>query len=281
MFDESLVILADICVLDESSSFVPDIKYGSNGKFTWNINNIGIFKEVLRTHKLTSPNFTVEKRNLRVVAYQTKINGVEYLSIGVDGKDNEKLASFEDRSCWCMFKVSVLNQKSGCDSIHRDNYGRVEGRMDGNFGDKLIGWSDYMEMSRFIGLDNGFVVDDTVVICVSFHAMQESSNSTMLSGCLSGKNCVGENKSDRYSGKFMWTIKNFTRLKDVLKKRKITGVDAKSPRFQIGNQDLRLVVYPRGNIYKSYACYNLLTVPSSMGNCMEVSNSGHIIRNTC
>ncbi|KAL2471897.1 TRAF-like family protein [Abeliophyllum distichum] len=47
-------------------------------------------------------------------------------------------------------------------------------------------------------------------------------------------------------GKFTWRIENFTRLKDLLKKRKITGLCVKSRRFQIGNRDCRLIIYPRG-----------------------------------
>ena len=49
-----------------------------------------------------------------------------------------------------------------------------------------------------------------------------------------------------YSGRFVWRIDNFTRLKDLLKKRKITGLCVKSRRFQVGGRDCRLIVYPRG-----------------------------------
>lgn len=49
-----------------------------------------------------------------------------------------------------------------------------------------------------------------------------------------------------FQGKFTWRIDNFTRLKDLLKKRKITGLCIKSKRFQVGGRDCRLIVYPRG-----------------------------------
>ena len=49
-----------------------------------------------------------------------------------------------------------------------------------------------------------------------------------------------------YGGKFVWRIDHFTRLKDLLKKRKITGLCIKSRRFQVGGRDLRLIIYPRG-----------------------------------
>ena len=57
------------------------------------------------------------------------------------------------------------------------------------------------------------------------------------------KNGVG---GDGYAGKFVWRIEAFTRLKDLLKKRKITGLCIKSRRFTVGGRDCRLIVYPRG-----------------------------------
>ena len=47
----------------------------------------------------------------------------------------------------------------------------------------------------------------------------------------------------------MWKIEHFTRLKELLKKRKITGLCIKSRRFQVGCRDCRLIVYPRGALY--------------------------------
>ena len=54
---------------------------------------------------------------------------------------------------------------------------------------------------------------------------------------------------DAYQGKFTWKIEHFTRLKELLKKRKITGLCIKSRRFQVGSRDCRLIVYPRGTTY--------------------------------
>lgn len=59
-----------------------------------------------------------------------------------------------------------------------------------------------------------------------------------------GKPALGS--SEPFQGKFTWRIDNFTRLKDLLKKRKITGLCIKSKRFQVGGRDCRLIVYPRG-----------------------------------
>ena len=52
--------------------------------------------------------------------------------------------------------------------------------------------------------------------------------------------------ADAYHGTFVWRIEHFTRLKDLLKKRKITGLCIKSRRFSVGGCTCRLIVYPRG-----------------------------------
>ena len=47
-------------------------------------------------------------------------------------------------------------------------------------------------------------------------------------------------------GRFVWRLDNFTKLKDVLKKRKMSGLSVKSRRFLVGGRYCRLIVYPRG-----------------------------------
>ena len=51
---------------------------------------------------------------------------------------------------------------------------------------------------------------------------------------------------DVYQGRFTWKIEHFTRLKELLKKRKITGMCVKSRCFQVGGRECRLIIYPRG-----------------------------------
>ncbi|MCL7025321.1 hypothetical protein MKW94_025380 [Papaver nudicaule] len=215
-----------------------------SGKFTWKVNNFSLFKEMIKTQKIMSPVFPAGECNLRISVYQSSVNGIEYLSMCLESKDTDK-ALLSDRSCWCLFRMSVLNQKAGFNHMHRDSYGRFAG--DNRFGDNTsLGWNDYMKMSDFTGLDNGFLVDDTAVFSTSFHVIKESSNFTKNGGLLGVRNGSGSRKSDGHLGKFTWRIENFTKLKDLLKKRKITGLCVKSRRFQIGNRDCRLIVYPRG-----------------------------------
>ncbi|XP_026387623.1 uncharacterized protein LOC113282768 isoform X1 [Papaver somniferum] len=286
---DSLLITADILVLNESVSFTRDNSNNNNvnnnnsnelqqqqqqstptlpsslssssspsvavvgpsaradvlsGKFTWKVNNFSLFKEMIKTQKIMSPVFPAGECNLRISVYQSSVNGIEYLSMCLESKDTDK-ALLSDRSCWCLFRMSVLNQKAGFNHMHRDSYGRFAG--DNRFGDNTsLGWNDYMKMSDFIGPDNGFLVDDTAVFSTSFHVIKESSNFTKNGGLLGVRNGSGSRKSDGHLGKFTWRIENFTKLKDLLKKRKITGLCVKSRRFQIGNRDCRLIVYPRG-----------------------------------
>lgn len=150
-----------------------------------------------------------------------------------------------DRGCWCLFRVSILNQKPGGSHIHKDSYGR--------FGadNASLGWGDYIKMDDFLAADGGYLLDGAVVFSASVHVIKESNSFTRslpmiagMSGAGSGR--AGARKSDGHFGKFVWRIENFTRLKELLKKRKITGLCIKSRKFQVGNRDCRLIVYPRG-----------------------------------
>ncbi|CAA6670482.1 unnamed protein product [Spirodela intermedia] len=274
---ESLVVTADILVLDESVSFSRDIVphsdhhhhhqaqssaavAGLEAPFTWKVHNFSLFREMIKTQKIMSPVFPAGECNLRISVYQSSVSGIEYLSMCLESKDAEKSLLPSDRSCWCLFRMSVLNQRqssgasSGGNHVHKDSYGRFAA--DSKGGDNTsLGWNDYMKMADFMSTENGYLVDDTAVFSASFHVIKESSNFSKSVNCsgsiaqgTSGRTGVGggARKSDGHFGKFTWRIENFTRLKDLLKKRKITGLCVKSRRFQIGNRDCRLIVYPRG-----------------------------------
>ncbi|PHT44930.1 hypothetical protein CQW23_14088 [Capsicum baccatum] len=259
--NDCILITADILILNESVSFSRDnnelqsnsvsnvVVTGSSGdvlsgKFTWKVHNFSLFKEMIKTQKIMSPVFPAGECNLRISVYQSAVNGVEYLSMCLESKDTEKTL-ISDRSCWCLFRMSVLNQKPGLNHMHRDSYGRFAA--DNKSGDNTsLGWNDYMKMVDFMGPDSGFLIDDTAVFSTSFHVIKELSSFSKNGGLIGLRNGGGSRKSDGHMGKFTWRIENFTRLKDLLKKRKITGLCIKSRRFQIGNRDCRLIVYPRG-----------------------------------
>ncbi|CAN0877547.1 Ubiquitin C-terminal hydrolase 13 [Linum grandiflorum] len=272
--NNSILVTADILILNESINFVRDnnndVQYTSSsststsssssiisssvvaspvsdvlsGKFTWKVHNFSLFKDMIKTQKIMSPVFPAGECNLRISVYQSTVNGHDYLSMCLESKDTEKTVA-SDRSCWCLFRMSVLNQKPGSSHMHRDSYGRFAA--DNKSGDNTsLGWNDYMKMVDFVGVDAGFVLDDTAVFSTSFHVIKESSNFSKTGGLIGGRIGNGARKSDGHMGKFIWKIEHFTRLKDLLKKRKITGLCIKSRRFQIGNRDCRLIVYPRG-----------------------------------
>ncbi|KAJ8558538.1 hypothetical protein K7X08_034067 [Anisodus acutangulus] len=259
--NDCILITADILILNESVSFSRDnnelqsnsvsnvVVTGSpgdvlSGKFTWKVHNFSLFKEMIKTQKIMSPVFPAGECNLRISVYQSAVNGVEYLSMCLESKDTEKTSTL-DRSCWCLFRMSVLNQKPGVNHMHRDSYGRFAA--DNKNGDNTsLGWNDYMKMVDFMGSGSGFLVDDTAVFSTSFHVIKELGSFSKTGGLIGPRNGSGSRKSDGHMGKFTWRIENFTRLKDILKKRKITGLCIKSRRFPIGNRDCRLIVYPRG-----------------------------------
>lgn len=278
--NDSVLITADILILNESVNFTRDnnelqssssssssslssssvvagpVSDVLSGKFTWKVHNFSLFKEMIKTQKIMSPVFPAGECNLRISVYQSSVNGVEYLSMCLESKDTDKTVVLSDRSCWCLFRMSVLNQKPGSNHMHRDSYGRFAA--DNKSGDNTsLGWNDYMKMSDFVGPDSGYLVDDTAVFSTSFHVIKEFSSFSKNGAVIAGRSGGGARKSDGHIGKFTWRIENFTRLKDLLKKRKITGLCIKSRRFQIGNRDCRLIVYPRGAHF-SCSAYHLL-----------------------
>ncbi|KAK8936233.1 hypothetical protein KSP39_PZI013482 [Platanthera zijinensis] len=257
---DSLLITADILLLHESVSFSRDSAASAaldppttsssssadvlSGKFTWKVHNFSLFRDMIKTQKIMSPVFPAGDCNLRISVYQSSVSGIDHLSMCLESKDTDKTL-LPDRSCWCLFRMSVLSQRTtGTNHAHRDSYGRFAA--DSKGGDNTsLGWNDFMKMSEFLEHESGYLVDDTAVFSTSFHVIKESSSfsknpAMMLGGRLAAR------KSDSHFGKFTWRIENFTRLKDLLKKRKITGLCVKSRRFQIGNRDCRLIVYPRG-----------------------------------
>ncbi|KAH9300653.1 hypothetical protein KI387_012236, partial [Taxus chinensis] len=250
--NDAVLITAEILVLLESVSFsrvnelqsitspMPEVL---SGKFTWKVYNFSLFKDMIKTQKIMSPIFPAGECNLQLSVYQSSVNGVEYLSMCLESKDTEKSVAPLERSCWCLFRMSVLIERPGMNHMHRDSYGRFAA--DNKSGDNTsLGWNDYMQMTDFVSPEMGFLSDDTAMFSTSFHVIKESSGFSRSLGASGGRS--NTKKSDSHQGRFTWRIENFTRLKDILKKRKITGLCVKSRRFQVGNHDCRLIVYPRG-----------------------------------
>lgn len=92
--------------------------------------------------------------------------------------------------------------------------------------------------------------DDTATFTAAFHVIKETCTFSRSLDRMGSKTRAvkpkGANTGENFQGKFVWKIEHFTRLKDILKKRKITGLCVKSKRFTVGGRDCRLIVYPRG-----------------------------------
>ncbi|KAJ6912901.1 LOW QUALITY PROTEIN: hypothetical protein NC651_015381 [Populus alba x Populus x berolinensis] len=252
--DGVLTISGEIRVLDEKMEFSSDrsegMSYALNGKVTWSIRNYGLLKQMVKTQKIISSAFRVWEAYLGVNLSKSMVNGAENLSLFLEIKDIEK-----NPELLCLFRISVLSQKPGVSHVSREYYGWF-----GGGGDTSLGWTEFMKISDFF--DEGYVVDDNVLISVSFNAIQESSFSFRIEGVSSCKGMIncgylgGKSKyglvkrCDDYTGKIIWKIENFSRLKDILKKKKMKGLCVKSRRFRIGNMEVRILVFPRGQSQK-------------------------------
>lgn len=99
--------------------------------------------------------------------------------------------------------------------------------------------------------ETGYMQDDTATFTAAFHVIKETCTFSRSLERIGSKARAVKSKSvstgENFQGKFVWKIEHFTRLKDILKKRKITGLCVKSKRFTVGGRDCRLIVYPRGN----------------------------------
>ena len=98
--------------------------------------------------------------------------------------------------------------------------------------------------------ETGYMQDDTATFTAAFHVIKETCTFSRSLERIGAKTRMVKSKSvstgENFQGKFVWKIEHFTRLKDILKKRKITGLCVKSKRFTVGGRDCRLIVYPRG-----------------------------------
>lgn len=260
-------VSTDITILDESVSFTRESDLGGNislsstdvfsGKFVWRVQNFSVFQPLLRTQKIMSPAFPAGDCALRMSVYQSTVGGSEFLSVCLESKDTEKTGS-TDRTCWCLFRLAVQPQsEDGGKVVHRDSYGRFA--FDSRSGDNTsLGWNDFMKLSDFTAPEAAYLVGDTAVFSTSFHVIRETSSlvryveprgALAAAGApsrLRDKRKSTNHRESEWTGRFQWRLENFTRLKDLLKKRKITGLCIKSRRFSVGGKDCRLIVYPRG-----------------------------------
>ena len=236
----AIVVAADILLLKEEFSFVrePEAPGGSSGevlsgKFTWRVHNITMFMEVMSMQKIMSPVFPAGDCHLRLSVYQSNVAGTDHLSMCLETKDGEK-STGSDKTCWCLFRMSVLSHKDGGGQhMVRDSFGRFA--CDAASGDTAsLGWNDFMLMTDFLDPVAAFVsADGTAAFCANFHIIRESVTfSRGLERPLAGKRGRAP-PGDTFAGRFVWRIDHFTKLKELLKRRKLASLCIKSKRFQV------------------------------------------------
>lgn len=156
--NDSIIVTADILVLDEEVTFTRDGEPSTSsaaatagevlsGKFTWKVRNFSLFKEMIRTQKLMSPAFSAGECSLRLSVYQSSVANVDYLSLCLESKETDKSGPSE-RSCWCLFRLSLQGESPTSKPMHRDSYGRFAA--DSKTGDNTsLGWNDFITMAAF------------------------------------------------------------------------------------------------------------------------------------
>ena len=87
------------------------------------VRNFGLFRDMIKTQKIMSPAFSAGECSLRLSVYQSAVNSTDYLSMCLESKDTDKTGNAE-RSCWCLFRMSVMTQAQKGRHMHRDSYGR-------------------------------------------------------------------------------------------------------------------------------------------------------------
>jgi hypothetical protein len=230
--------MADITLLHETVS-------PQDGKFTWKLHNFFLFRDALKTQRVISPVFPANNdcdAGLKLSIYESAgiSAGSNHLSVCLESKEDSTTKSISSsvEPGWILFRFTVMNQIPGGSNFSKDSHGRFG--VDG----ESLGWTEFMKIDDFLGTGSkgsSYVVDGCVVFNVSYHVIKETS--VVVNKGVPRGNCKGDGG---YYGKLTWRIGGFTKLKEMLKKRKITGVCIKSKKFQVGGRDCRLIVYPRG-----------------------------------
>ncbi len=57
-----------------------------SGKFTWRVNNFGLFRDMIRVQKIMSPPFPAGDCSLRISVYQSTVGGKDHLSLCLESK---------------------------------------------------------------------------------------------------------------------------------------------------------------------------------------------------
>ena len=213
--DGALWVTAKITILEERSQLFPDDRgrgvggvggeVGS-GKFTWHIDNMDSFLDMMKQHKVTSPEFRcgVSDMPFCVSVYETDPmdksgsnigpadvmskkkkdpddpnEKVSQLSICLEVADTymkERRISFTDTT-WLLFRVTLHHIFDSKASIHRDTYGRMGHNNSGDDESLVRGFRAFIPMDDFV--ESGYLgpreKENNTSITVTFLALREAS----------------------------------------------------------------------------------------------------------
>ncbi len=82
-------------------------------------------------------------------------------------QDADAAAGDAERTCWCLFRLSVLSQGEGGKHFHRESYGRFS--TDAKQADSAsLGWNDFLSMDAFADPAAGYL---QVLLHATLHAL--------------------------------------------------------------------------------------------------------------
>ena len=76
-------------------------RFCCSGKFTWRVNNFGLFRDMIRVQKVMSPPFSAGDCSLRISVYQSTVGGKEHLSLCLESKVRVAEAAYIGRWVHC------------------------------------------------------------------------------------------------------------------------------------------------------------------------------------
>lgn len=78
-------------------------------------------------------------------------------SIVMAEQDTESSGATEsERTCWCLFRLSVLSQKEGGKHFNRESYGRFSTDLK-QTDSASLGWNDFLAMDSFTDPSQGYL----------------------------------------------------------------------------------------------------------------------------
>lgn len=73
----------------------------------------------------------------------------------------------QERTCWCLFRLSVVSQKEGGKNFQRESYGRFSTDLK-QTDSASLGWNDFLSMDTFTDPSQGYLQ-----VCQVFYSISQ------------------------------------------------------------------------------------------------------------